>query len=811
MPAWSVVLLLPAAAFVPGWLVVRQFGRPRPSLPLAFAALALGLAALGWAALVLAELGFFSVARLGLVWLPLVIALLALELWRGRNDGRPPTADGRPPTTDDRPQTTARSHTPTCTDEGAKYRRVTPAPQLPRSPTLPPPPATGHSPAPIPAERASSDALQPTAPPASEDADSASVPLPGWKTTSPLLPRSPAPLLPRLELVFLAGWAIAAAWLFFRPHEYVLGATDAGVYVSLGASIAHEGSIVIEDGTLAGLDEALLPALLRPLPDDPVAAYYLLPGFYVIGAPPGQITPQFYPLHPVWLAVAFGLVERTAAAPATAEAIRAALLLNGLWAALGALAVYFTVRQFAGRPAAALALVALSLTALQVWFGRYPTTELLTQFVLWSGLCGLGHWLGGDGPGKLWALLAGVSLGLVFLVRVDMLVLLPLLALLVFWLLAGGRRAAAPDTLGWFLAPLALLVAHSFAHAWFQSRPYFVVHSGLGLRLLQVNWAIPVVGVLAAVAFLWLLRRSEARFLAGYARYRRAALWALIGVTLIVAVYGWFVRPLVGAPVAQQDFFSGGSVPLTDHENWRRLGWYLSPLGVWLGVAGVCLLIWRANRRTVMVLAVGSLFTVLYLWSLRANPHQVYAMRRFVPAAVPFFTVAAAALLGWLGGWRRPGGRLAAVVLAVAWLGGLGWSARGFVSQVDHRGLTAQLDALNATLVPESVLLFYDAVLIGNGDFFGTPLQFIYGHNAFALRDADPPGADLVRAVEIWHNSGRAVYWIGDPAWLDAHGLAYQTNVTTLTSRRLEESYEHKPAAIIEDEWVLRVARIEGE
>ena len=720
MPAWSVVLLLPVAALVPGWLVVRQFGRGRPSLPLAFAALALGLAALGWAALLLAEVGLFSMGRLALVWLLLVGALVALDLWRVKTDRRPPSADRHPPS------------------------------------------ATRYLPL----------------------------------ATNPL---------PRPELAFLAVWAVAAGWLFFRPHEYVLGAADAGVYVSLGASIAHEGRIVITDETLAALDPALMPALLRPLPDDPVAAYYLLPGFYVIGAPPGEITPQFYPLHPVWLAVAYGLAEATAAP--TAEAIRAALLLNGLWAALGALAVYFTVRQFAGWPAAALALVALSLTALQVWFARYPTTEMLTQFVLWSGLCGLGHWLGGDGPGKLWALLAGVSLGLVFLVRVDMLVLLPLLALLVFWLLAGGRRAAAAGTLGWFLVPLALLVAHSFAHAWFQSRPYFVVHSGLGLRLLQVNWAIPVVAVLAAVAFLWLLRRSEARFLAGYARYRRMALGALIGVTLIVAVYGWFVRPAIGAPVARQDFFSGGSVPLTDHENWRRLGWYLSPVGVWLGVAGTCLLIWRANRRMVMVLAVGALFAMLYLWSLQANPHQVYAMRRFVPAAVPFLTVAAAALLGWLVGLRRPW-PVVAVALAVVWLGGLAWSARGFVSQVDHRGLTAQLDALDGAFAPDSVLLFHDAVPIGAGDFFGTPLQFIYGHNAFALRDPDPPGADLVRAVEIWHNSGRAVYWIGDPAWLDAHGYEYETNVVTLTSRRLEESYEHKPAAILDDEWVLRIARI---
>jgi hypothetical protein len=63
--------------------------------------------------------------------------------------------------------------------------------------------------------------------------------------------------------------------------------------------------------------------------------------------------------------------------------------------------------------------------------------------------------------------------------------------------------------------------------------------------------------------------------------------------------------------------------------------------------------------------------------------------------------------------------------------------------------------------------------------------------------------------VEIWHNSGRAVYWIGDPAWLAANGLAYETQTMTLTSRRLEESYDHKPTAIIEDEWVLDVARIE--
>ena len=97
------------------------------------------------------------------------------------------------------------------------------------------------------------------------------------------------------------------------------------------------------------------------------------------------------------------------------------------------------------------------------------------------------------------------------------------------------------------------------------------------------------------------------------------------------------------------------------------------------------------------------------------------------------------------------------------------------------------------------------------GDFFGTPLRFIYGHDAFALRDPTLPGDELVRAIEIWHNNGRAVYWIGDPMWLAEHDLPYRETTYTLQSQRLEESYERKPSAILQDVWTLRVARIAPE
>src|SRR5450756_1103666 len=109
------------------------------------------------------------------------------------------------------------------------------------------------------------------------------------------------------ELAILILWLAAAGWLFFRPHEYIFGATDAGVYISQGANIARTGSILYEDRTLAQIGPALYPALLRVLPPTEAMPYYLFPGFYVPGEPPGQVIPQFYPLHPVWQAVAYAL------------------------------------------------------------------------------------------------------------------------------------------------------------------------------------------------------------------------------------------------------------------------------------------------------------------------------------------------------------------------------------------------------------------------------------------------------------------------------------------------------------------------
>ena len=610
-------------------------------------------------------------------------------------------------------------------------------------------------------------------------------------------------LFNRLEAAALLLWLAIAIWLFFRPHEFITGGADAGVYVNLGANIAKTGAILIHDPLLAALDPSLYPALLREMPPGEVAPFYLLPGFYVPGAPRGLVIPQFYPLHPVWQAVAFA-----------AGGLRAELLMTPLWGLLGALAVYFTVRRLWGWPAGLLALGGLSLSALQAWFARYPTAEMLTQHLLWTGLWALIAWIEARPPQGLWAALAGAALGQVFLARIDMyaLLILPVFVGLWLWRTRGRRRES-----GWFFGLFGLFAGHSLVHGALLSSPYFYGLFGYGLRLLRQFW-LPGVGLLGLAAGIYLLdvwrpawRRRFFAFIAA-----RRQLWALIaaGLLLAAAFYGYFLRPSWGQAKTVAYWYGGGAIPNLDHENLLRLGWYLGPGGVALSVAGACwLLIKGLNRRTAFLLGIGLFFSFLYLWRIQANPHQIYTMRRYVPAVLPFFIIAATYLIHWfycnLRGKKR---WLVSAGLTVIWLSGIVWGARGFVSQIDYRGMIGQLDRFAAMLPPHSILIYGDNAPVGAGDILGTPLRFIYGHDVLTLRNPDALNQEaFLGTIRDWQRAGRRVYWAAVPgrsAWPLAEAILGPATEHRFETMILEHAYDHKPTLIIAETWQFALFEI---
>jgi len=605
----------------------------------------------------------------------------------------------------------------------------------------------------------------------------------------------------RLEAVALGVWLLAVCALYCRPHQTITGGADVGVYINLGANIARTGRILISDPVLAALDPMLDAAFLRALPPSEGAPYYLLPGFYVPGTPRGLIVPQFYPLHPVWLAVGHDL-----------GGVRSALLMTPLWGMLGALAVYMTVRRLWGWKVGLLALIALSLTALQVWFARYATAEMLTQFLFWTGTWALIGWLDDEEPHWLWPTIAGIALGEVFLARVDMygLLVVPVVAAVWRWKTRGWRPT---DAL--FFGPLILLALHSLLHGVFQSGPYTSGLFRYGQILIR-SFVDPLtlLGVLLGAALILLgvvlIQRKGHPM---WSRIQRLP-WGWIAALLVIALalYAYLVRPNLGQVLSYAYWYGGGQVPDMDRENLVRLGWYLSPLGVALGVLGTAwMLVKEANRRTAFLLGAGLFFSLLYLWRIQANPHQIYAMRRYVPVVLPFFVIAATYFIYRLSTLRRNWSRWLSLGLTLLWLFGIVWSSRGFVSQVDLRDSVAQMDRLNALFEPRSVLLFGDPAPVGMGDLLGTPLRFLYGHDVYTLRT---PGAlDSARfdeALARWRDAGRQVYWIGVPdsaSWPGRASLG-PTKEFTFEATVLENTYDHKPTRVDVTPWRITVAPV---
>jgi hypothetical protein len=225
--------------------------------------------------------------------------------------------------------------------------------------------------------------------------------------------------------------------------------------------------------------------------------------------------------------------------------------------------------------------------------------------------------------------------------------------------------------------------------------------------------------------------------------------------------------------------------------NLVRLGWYLSPLGVVLGVLGFALW-WRRGLThgswLFLIVSLISAFFFLRLAYGTTDLTYIYILRRYMPVVYPAFSLGMAYALVALGRRRtkdegrkdwagfRPSSfvvrlppsilRLSSFVLILALLGFFIATNRPLYTHVEYQGALDQLTAIVARygFGANDVLLFR-----GEGrdtpDLVVTPLKYIFGIDALAVR-SDNPGKyaeDLARYVQRWQAQGRKVYLVLGP------------------------------------------------
>jgi hypothetical protein len=418
--------------------------------------------------------------------------------------------------------------------------------------------------------------------------------------------------------------------------------------------------------------------------------------------------------------------------------------LPALIGALALCAIFAVGWRLVPRPWLVLAAVtglAVSLPQLNV--SRDNFSEPAVQLLLWAGMFLLLMAYERVRPGV--AVLAGAALAGTMMSRIDApmyLVPLPLLAALT-WLAtpSGTKRRVLLRLYGLFLvgaipvAVLGILDVQDRAGHYYDDLHTQVVQLQLGVSFSIVAGAL--------VVLVWPLARVPLHRATGWVDSHREQIAVLGGCLVALGIIAlWAIRPAFhshGPPNALVYGLQGlAGVP----HDWTRTyaelsvvwqSWYLGPTTIGLATVGAALMLARVIRRPFapycLVLAVAGVGTGLYLWRPSISPDQIWASRRFVPAAMPLFVLLAAFSIAVIAasvsrrneGLSRPALAIGAVAL-VAFPLGTTLPVRSFSAQ---SGFLAGVQATCRATGPGAALL---------------------------TSAKDPPSATLVGALRSWCN-----------------------------------------------------------
>lgn len=555
----------------------------------------------------------------------------------------------------------------------------------------------------------------------------------------------PTPLSVTILVVFLIS---AAAALYARPAESFFLMDDSAVYTIGGVLLARTGSLIARPEVFWKATESFVHQFMAIDPFLMTSRHF--GPFYQWTAGQTSIEIGFLPLPKVWTALVVWLWGAEYATWATP-----------FFGVMGLVALYGLARRSLGWQAGLASSILLGLSLPQVWFARYPLSEIYTQFFLLTGLYlallirqnatapHLTRWL------AFWSALALAALTVL---RYEAVLFLVVIA---GFLMMGWRRIqsdVATFVRPWLLA-LAIATFYGLFIAVGLARHYFLAQSLATLTPAKVRLGLIVLlGVGMTASLLWTQRQR----LAGLAVHLSTwTLWAHIGLwsaCLILIVWQLLSRDL-GATLS----------------GWLLQYWTLP--GIILSGLGLGWLLWRERRdpRSPELMApvgLGLLLFIGYGINPAINPVHPWAIRRLVPVVMPVLALGAGALLAaglemlkhlpegssyrWL---KRaiPVGAFVAVLVAqsynVARVSQPLWAHR------ELSGFYHQLKAIADQLPPDAILLFDNGQI---GERLTQALEFIFDRPALSIRTtpASKTDSEIDRLIEAAHGQGRRVFFV---------------------------------------------------
>lgn len=556
---------------------------------------------------------------------------------------------------------------------------------------------------------------------------------------------------------------LLGVWRFFPPSEYVIGGKDPGTYMNQGIQIAQRGTLTIREEVVAAV-----PSYARDLffPRHPVDEYYSsrFMGFFLRDPRTGETSGQFPQLFSASLAIGYGL-----------HGLSGARLTTGVWAILGLVAVYFAGARVLGRATAFAATVLLSLNVVEVWFARYPNSEMVLQALLFAAVLAFARSHQDDDP--FFAPVAGALAGMMLFTRIEA---LPVVAAMLgagvlVWLIERRTLQA-----GFVVSLLVWIVA-----AWLYYTGPILPYTR---RLFVFLEYLPPVGVAVGLAGLAagfvLLLWMRGRF-ADRARLLVPDL--LIAVVVAGAVYAAFFRE------------PGGRLAAHDAHALRSFtNLYLLWPGLAAGVLGFAIVVRKTFWRDPAFVLVFVGLSLFVFYKIQIQPFEFWAARRFLPVILPgALLFAAAAGFGPPVRWRWPR-RVAGLAIVAVLAHQYSVRAAPVMPHVEYAGMIPALERLAGRFSDRDLVLVESRDAGSDTHTLAVPLAYIYARNVLVLNSARPDKIQLRAFLEQALGTYDHVYFVGGGGTdlLSRHIHARVVDDARIKVPEFESTDETLPAAV---------------
>ena len=542
---------------------------------------------------------------------------------------------------------------------------------------------------------------------------------------------------PRPGLTVLAPLALIAlgAWLYFPTSEYIIGGRDPGVYVNEGIQIAQRGALVTRDPQVASL-----PPTSRDLfiPRDDNDTYYGLRfmGYFVTEPASGKVVAQFPHLYPAWVSIGYGL-----------NGLTGARQVIGIWAILGLLALYFVGARAVGTLPALTGSALLAIHVTQVWFSRYPNSELVLQATLLAALLAFARvHIDGD---RFFGPLAATLLGLSLFARLP--------AILAWVAVCGACLAGAADGRrlhSSFVGPAILWLGLATWYFVAVLAPYTAQPIGFVQNLQTVHILLLALGATVGVLLTVAIRSETGR--------RQIRRWLPVVVTsgvILAATYAYFLRT-PGGRLAPHDAFALRTYA----------AYYLTPYGLIAALLGFALLVRRSFWLNSALILSFVTFSFFFFYKIRIVPEHFWMTRRFLPIILPMsmLLITTAAFWGVGSGWPRALRKritlVGRVVIGLAFVGLLSRqylaASRPLLNHIEYEGVISKLEEL-AGQFGDRDLVIVESRAASDLHVLALPLAYIYGRNVLVFSESKPNRTAFLEFLTWARTQYQHIFFLG--------------------------------------------------